>query len=139
MSYVNMDQAGTGDSTFEIGGTAESWGSAGGTPDLELDVALVSASSTTEIPVGAHIKEVIFDVTTGYDNSATLPCIVDGTSDLALATLPAEQAAVAGTYKYATGWEVAAGETGPLNVAPTGSPTAGACKVYLVYSKTTVA
>lgn len=134
-----MDVDGTLGETWNIAGTAESWETGGGSPPIELDVALISASSTEEVPVGARISVVEYIVTTPYDNSATLPTIIDGTSDLTLPTLPATAAAVAGTYKYQAGWTVESGQNGPLNVAPTGTPSAGACTVILHYAKATVA
>lgn len=139
MATYLMDVDGTGGSTWSIAGTSESWESGGGTPPIELDVALITANSTEEVPVGARISMVEYIVTTPYDNSATLPTKIDGTSDLTLPTLPAAAAAVAGTYKYQAGWTVGSGQNGPLNVAPTGTPTAGACTVILHYDRTTVA
>jgi len=132
MSYTDMDLQGTGEPDFEIGGVANSW-STSTNPPILLNTALIAAESTAELSEGARIKEIIFVVTTGYDNNSQLASRIEGTTNLNLPTLPAAQAATPGVYKYSTGWTVGSGENGPLVVTPSDTPTVGACQVFLYY------
>ena len=110
---------------------------ADGDKTVVLPLALVNKTSTATLPDNAIIKQVVIDVKTAYDNSATL--LVDRTGDASaiLAAVAESDLSVIGQFevKQITDW----GSTGAGTVTGTisAAPTLGVADVYITYSTPT--
>ena len=102
--------------------------------ELAIDTA-ASKTSTTSIPSGSKVLSVSTNITTAYDNGATVQIVVDGAvSDLTIQATTENDPTNVGIYDSEPVDMTVDGDTeGPVKVNIANTPSTGAGTVLITY------
>jgi hypothetical protein len=107
---------------------------------IKLDIALVTKSSTTALPVGAVIESVETVIETPYSTGANLAIEVDGVTPVTLVGANDTLLQEANTYISEPGVRLkVADEAGVIKATITGAPTEGSGFIVVSYCGTFLA
>lgn len=135
--YVN--EATAGSPTWTVKGDGSGGASTEGKINV-VEIALgtsASASSTTSIPDNTIVTNVVLQVATAYDNSATIKAEVNGGSPVEILGTGENDPATIGDYGKEQRQDVGA-NGGVVLATITGSPSVGAGILFVEYVETTL-
>ena len=106
---------------------------------LRLPLALADATSTTSIPVGAKIVSCQLNVTTAYDNSATVAIATTGSTPLTIMGATDNDLSLVGIFEVDPLLDVATGNDGTVKATVTGTPTVGVGEIIIGFEESYLA
>jgi hypothetical protein len=92
-----------------------------------------TTDSTTSIPSGAVVQDVVLDVDTAYDAGTTIQVAVNGSSPLEVMATTDNNAEETNQFSVEQVSNVSASNAGTVRVTITGTPAAGASVVIVKY------
>jgi hypothetical protein len=104
---------------------------------VKMPLALITKVSTTAIPDNCIIRDVVIDVTTAYDSSATIKLEREGDATVVIAATTDSDAGTIDVYHIPQVQDWGSTGSGNLEATVAGGPTVGAATIYIGYTTPT--